>query len=530
MNVSDPLAATTIPQLVEAAAARFGPRAAIEDGDARLSFADLAAATRRAARAYLAAGVERGDRVAIWAPNLWEWVVAATGLQSAGAVLVPLNTRFKGREAGYVLRKSRARVLVTVGEFLGTRYVESLAGEELPDLARIVLLRGEASGDPVRSWAAFLEHGAAVSEAAAAERAASVVPGDLSDLLFTSGTTGAPKGVMTTHAQNLRAFAAWSDGVGLREGDRYLVVNPFFHSFGYKAGWLACLLRGATVLPHAVFDVEAVFSRIASERISVLPGPPSLYQSILAHPECGRADLSSLRLAVTGAAPVPVELVRRMHEVLGFETVLTAYGLTECCGVVSMCRPEDDAETISTTSGRAIPDIEVRCVDGKGDEVPRGEPGEVVVRGYNVMQGYFEDSAETAKTIDADGWLHTGDVAVMDERGYLRITDRIKDLFIYSGFNCYPAEIENLMYGSGWFTQVAVIGIPDAKMGEIGMAFVVPAPGKTFTPEEVIAWCRANMANYKVPRRVEVVASLPVNASGKVLKFELRERAAVGGR
>jgi acyl-CoA synthetase (AMP-forming)/AMP-acid ligase II len=523
----DPLAASTIPQLVEAAAARFGAAVAIEDGDVRLSFTDLAAATRRAARAYLAAGVAHGDRVAIWAPNVAEWVVAATGLQAAGAVLVPLNTRFKGREAGYVLRKSRAKVLVTVGDFLGTRYVESLADENLPDLARIVLLRGDSPDPRALSWDAFLAAGVAVSEAAQRSRADAVSGDDLSDLLFTSGTTGAPKGVMTTHAQNLRAFAAWSDGVGLRAGDRYLVVNPFFHSFGYKAGWLACLLRGATVLPHAVFDVAAVFERIARERISVLPGPPSLYQSILAHPECARADFSSLRLAVTGAAPVPVELVHRMRDVLGFETVLTAYGLTECCGVVSMCRPEDTAETISTTSGRAIPGIEVRCVDEKGAEVPRGEPGEVVVRGYNVMKGYFEDAGETAKTIDADGWLHTGDVAVMDTRGYLRITDRIKDLFIVGGFNCYPAEIENLLYGSGWFAQVAVIGVPDERMGEVGAAFVVPAPGKTITPDEVIAWCRANMANYKVPRRVEIVKALPVNASGKVLKFELRAKAGI---
>jgi acyl-CoA synthetase (AMP-forming)/AMP-acid ligase II len=526
VSAADPLASATIPQLVERAGAWFGSRAAVEDGAVRLTFAALAAETRRAARAFLAAGVARGDRVAIWAPNRWEWIVAATGLQSAGAVLVPLNTRFKGREAGYVLRKSRARVLVTVGEFLGMRYVESLANEELPDLARIVLLDGAAADARVSTWSDFLAGGRDVADEAARERAAAVSPDDLSDLLFTSGTTGAPKGVMTTHGQNLRVFAVWSEGVGLRAGDRYLVVNPFFHSFGYKGGWFSSLLRGATVLPHAVFDVPAVLARIPRDRVSVLPGPPSLYQALLAHPDRAAADLSSLRLAVTGAAPVPVELVHRMRNELGFSTVLTAYGLTETCGVVSMCRPDDDAETISTTSGRAIPGVEVRCVDEKGADVARGEPGEVLVRGYNVMRGYFEDSAETAKAVDADGWLHTGDVAVMDDRGYLRITDRTKDLYIYSGFNCYPAEIESLMYASGWFASVAVIGVPDEKMGEIGMAFVVPAPGKSPTPAEVIAWCRENMANYKVPRRVEVVDALPLTASGKVMKFALRERAA----
>jgi acyl-CoA synthetase (AMP-forming)/AMP-acid ligase II len=228
---------------------------------------------------------------------------------------------------------------------------------------------------------------------------------------------------------------------------------------------------------------------------------------------------------VTGAAAIPVELIHQMRDDLGFETIITGYGLTETCGIVSMCRYDDDPETIATTSGRAIPDIEVRCVGEDGAEVVRGEPGEVVVRGYNVMQGYFGDEAETKKTVESDGWLHTGDIAVMDERGYLRITDRIKDMFIVGGFNCYPAEIENLMYSSGLFAQVAVIGVPDARMGEVGMAFVVPNEGEDVTPDSVVAWCRENMANYKVPRRVEVVSELPTNASGKVTKFVLRERA-----
>ncbi|HET6304474.1 MAG TPA: FadD3 family acyl-CoA ligase [Myxococcota bacterium] len=519
---SDPAQARTTPECLARAAARHGFACAIQDGSVYLSFAALEAEVLRAARAFLAAGVVRGDRVAIWAPNLWEWIVAALGLQSAGAVLVPLNTRFKAAEAGFVLGRSRARILITVADFLGVNYAESLAGEELPDLERTIVLRGTARGG--LPWNDFLAHGASVPESEARARTASISPDDLSDLLFTSGTTGHPKGVMTTHGQNLRAFAAWSEVVGLRAGDRYLVVNPFFHAFGYKAGWLASLMRGATVLPHAVFDVPAVLERVARERVSVLPGPPTLYQSFLAHPDRARFDLTSLRLAVTGAAAIPVDLVRRMKTDLGFETVITGYGLTECCGIVSMCRFDDDPETIVTTSGRAIPGVEVRCVDADGKEVPRGQPGEVVVRGYNVMRGYFEDEAETRKTIDADGWLHTGDVAVMDERGYLRITDRIKDLFITGGFNCYPAEIENLMYRHGGIAQVAVVGIPDERLGEVGMAFVVPAPGATLTPDSLVAWCRENMANYKVPRRVEIVASLPVNAAGKVMKFALRER------
>jgi acyl-CoA synthetase (AMP-forming)/AMP-acid ligase II len=312
--------------------------------------------------------------------------------------------------------------------------------------------------------------------------------------------------------------------VGLREGDRYLIVNPFFHTFGYKAGFIACLMRGATIIPHAVFDVPAVLQRITEERVSVLPGPPTLYQSILNVED--RGDLSSLRLAVTGAAVVPVELIKRMRSELTFETILTAYGLTESTGVVTMCRPDDDAETIANTSGCAIPDIEVRIVDDDNNELTRGEAGEIVVRGYNVMQGYFEDPDATAETIDHDGWLHTGDIGVMDEHGYVRITDRKKDMFIVGGFNAYPAEIENELVTHPAVSQAAVVGMPDERLGEVGCAFVVPRSGESIDADELIAWSRERMANYKVPRRVEVVESLPLNASGKVLKYELRDRVS----
>lgn len=514
---------STTPRLWLTAADKFGDASAVEDGEIQWSFRDLTALALRATRACMASGVKPGDRVAIWAPNWGEWIVAALGLQAAGAVLVPLSTRFKGSEAGFVLRKSRARLLFSTTDFLGGDYLAMLEGEELPDLERCVILRGPTGAHV--AWSDFLAEGDAVSEEDARAQALAVSPDDLSDLIFTSGTTGHPKGVMTCHGQNIRTFATWSDLAGLSEGDRYLIVNPFFHSFGYKAGWLACLMRGATAIPHAVFDVPEVLARVSAEQIHVLPGAPTLYQSILAHPERDRFDLSSLRLAVTGAAAIPTELIHRMRDELGFDTIITAYGLTESCGMVSMCRPGDSAETIATTSGCAISDTEVRCVGEDGVEKPRGEAGEVVVRGYNVMQGYFDEPEETAKAIDSEGWLHTGDIAVMDERGYLRITDRIKDMFIVGGFNCYPAEIENLMFGSGLFAQVAVIGIPDERQGEVGMAFVVPALDAEITPESVVAWCREHMTNYKVPRRVEVLAELPMNASGKVTKFVLRDWA-----
>ena len=330
---------------------------------------------------------------------------------------------------------------------------------------------------------------------------------------------------MLRHAAGIRAYDAWSTVVGLREGDRYLIINPFFHAFGLKAGILASLIKGATILPQPVFDVPTVMERVPVDRITMLPGPPAIYQTILNHPDLERFDMSSLRLAVTGAAPVPVEMVNRMYDTLGFETVVTGYGLTEVHGIATMCRHDDDPETIANTDGRAIPDVEVRVVDDEGNEVPRGEPGEVVIRGYNVMSGYFEEPEQTAETIDADGWLHTGDIAVMDERGYIDITDRMKDMFIQGGFNAYPAEIESLLLDHPDIAQVAVIGVPDERLGEVGMAFVVPTTGTRPDEAAIVAWAREAMANYKAPRYVEIVEALPMNASNKVLKYELRDQA-----
>ena len=509
----------TIPGLLDSAAERFGAREAVVDGDKRITFEHLRAAARHAARASIAMGVEAGDRVAIWAPNIHEWIVAALGTLYAGAVLVPINTRFKGREAGFVLQKSRAKVLFTVRGFLDIDYPRLLreADVEAPPM---VLLRGEGDTD----WKAFANRGEEVDEAAVDKRRDAIEPGDLSDIIFTSGTTGQPKGVMTTHAQSLRVFEVWSDIVGLREGDRYLIVNPFFHTFGYKAGILACLMRGATIVPHAVFDPAQVMSRIGEEKITVLPGPPTLYQSILNDPARATLDLSSLRLAVTGAAVVPVELIKRMRSDLALDTILTAYGLTESTGTATMCRPDDDAETIANTSGCAIPDTEVKVVDDDGVEVAPGEPGEIVVKGYNVTQGYFEEPDQTAATI-VDGWLHTGDIGVMDARGYVKITDRKKDMFIVGGFNAYPAEIENELLRHEDIAQVAVVGAPDDRLGEVGVAFVVPKPGHAIDPNLITSWAKSQLANYKVPRMVVPTDALPMNASGKVLKFELRERA-----
>ncbi len=518
----------TIPGVLARAAQRFGDREALVDERARLTYTDLAAAVSRAARALIASGIDPGDRVSIWAPNTTEWAIAALGVHTAGAVLVPLNTRFKAAEAAYILDRADVRILFTVTDFLATDYVELLAGvDRPPSLREIVVLRGAPAAGTV-TWAELDARAEQASTADVEARGKALQGDDLSDVLFTSGTTGKPKGAMLTHSAGIRAYAAWADVVGLREGDRYLIVNPFFHAFGLKAGILASIITGATMVPHAVFDVDTVMQRVAEERISMLPGPPTVYQSILDHPRVGEFDMSSLRLSVTGAAPVPVEMINRMRAELGFETIVTGYGLTECTGIATMCRHDDDPVIISTTCGRAIPGIEVQVVDDKGEPVAPGVPGEVVVRGYNVMRGYIHDTEATAEAIDAAGWLHTGDIGVMDEQENLRITDRMKDMFIVGGFNAYPAEIEGMMLEHQGISQVAVVGVPDERMGEVGLAYVVPRPGAEIDEAELIAWCRERMANYKAPRRVEIVDALPLNASGKVLKIELRARAAEG--
>ena len=496
------MTAETIPALLREAGDTYGAAEAVVDGDRRVSFAQLAEMVDCAAAGCCARGVQPGDRVAIWGPNSLEWIVAALGAVSAGAALVPLNTRFKGDEAGYILEKSRAIFTFVAPPFLGNDYAAMLDDR----FERVVLDEGVWAHEPVDL--------------------PTVSPDDIGDVIFTSGTTGRPKGVMTTHAQTVRVFATWSDVVGLRAGDRYLVVNPFFHTFGYKAGIIACLLRGATIVPQPVFDVPTTLELIRKERISVVPGPPTLYQSILDLPDRTSYDVSSLRLAVTGAAVVPVVLVERMRSELAFDTVLTAYGLTEATGTVTMCRQDDDPVTIATTSGRAIPDTEVRVVDKDNVPVATGEPGEVVVRGYNVMRGYFEDAEATAQTIDADGWLHTGDIGVLDDRGNLRITDRLKDMYVVGGFNAYPAEIEQVLATHPAVAEAAVVGVPDERMGEVGKAFIVLRSGESIGTDDVIAFARERMANFKVPRSVEVVDVLPRNASGKVLKFELRNKVA----
>jgi HIP---CoA ligase len=513
------------PAMTQEAARRFGDDTALVEGSRHRTFIELAADVRASTAAAIAAGIGHGDRVAVWAPNSATWLIAALGAQGAGAVLVPVNTRFKAGEAAHVLRSSRARLLFTVNGFLGTDYESMLldSGEELPDLRGVVVMDGPAIGQSTRSWDDYLRAGDRVPPTEVLAAIDSVGPDDVADIIFTSGTTGRPKGVLTMHGQNLRCFGVYTKAIGLRRGDRYLIVNPFFHCFGYKAGFLACLMRGATILPVAVFDPGRVGELIAAHRITVLPGPPTLLQSLLEQDT--ETDLSSLRLTVTGAAEIPVELIRRLRTRGVFDTVLTAYGLTESSGLVSVSKPDDPPEVIARWSGQVIDGVEVRIVDDRGEPLQAGDLGEIMVRGFNVMREYLDDPAATAEAVDEFGWLHTGDLGIADAEGRLRIAGRKKDMFIVGGFNAYPAEIEDILLGHNGIARVAVIGVPDDRLGEVGEAFVVPAAGSVVDADEVVAWAKQRMANYKAPRRVHLLDSLPVGATGKVDKLRLADWA-----
>jgi acyl-CoA synthetase (AMP-forming)/AMP-acid ligase II len=536
---------TTIPAAVARAAREFGDAPALaEPGGPRFSYRELHQRVTTVARALIAEGVAPGDRVAIWSPNTHHWVLGALGALHAGATLVPVSTRFTGHEALDVISRSGARALIVAGPFLGTDRLTALraaddaqrmtAGPGLDRLRLIVQIpieAGPASAAGTLGWGELLERAATVPASVATERADAVSPGDVSDILFTSGTTGRSKGAMTAHRQSLAVARAWAECGCLSGADRYLVVNPFFHSFGFKAGILACLVSGAALVPQLVYDAGRAMALVEAERITVFPGPPTIYQTILDHPDRGAHDLSSLRLAVTGAATVPVALVERMRRELSFQSVLTAYGLTEAV-VATMCRPGDDPQTVAQTSGRATAGFDVRIAapDGRaavsdGPEAAPGETGEILLRGPNLMLGYYGDEEATRAAIDADGWLHTGDVGRLDPDGYLTITDRLKDMYICGGFNVYPAEVEQVLARLDDVAESAVIGVADARLGEVGRAYVVTRPGHALGAGEVLAFCRERLANYKVPRQVVFRDGLPRNPAGKVLKRLLREEA-----
>lgn len=510
----------------QAMAERWPDRIVIKDHGKDTTYAALEQQSRRAARALIAVGLQPGDRVAIWAVNHSEWVVAGLAIQAAGGVIIPVSTRLRSREIGEILRRASASILMCDPGFGDYDFVAGVEKEPLPELRQIVRFGDGPAQGRVLGWHGFLAAADSIPDEAVNHRIAETARETLADIIFTSGTTGTPKGVPMTHGQSLIACEQQQLCCSrFEEGDLVAVTYPFAHNAGYRAGWQACLQFGVPFIPVRDYDPLHLLGLIDRQGVTVLPAVPTIFRGILDHPQRVGFVLSSVRRAMTGATTIPVALIQRMQAEFGIDSVVTGYGLTETAGSVSSTRPCDSAEVIATTTGKPLDNLQVKLIDAEGKEVQEGTAGEIVVRGPQVMRAYYKDDVTTAAAFTGDGFLRTGDVGVFDEAGNLRITDRIKDMYIVGGFNTYPAEVEQQLSRIEGVAEAAVIGIADERLGQVGRAFIICRPGASVDEAAVIAWCRENMANYKVPRVVTFVDSLPRTGSGKVSKVELRELA-----
>lgn len=517
---------TTIPSLLRDAAAKWGDHPAlVSSNDGPIGYRDLDRRADEVAKALMADGAKPGDRAAIWAPNMWEWVAATIGIQRAGGVMVPLNTRLKGGEVADIVRRGKIERLFVIGDFLGRYYPQMLRGESMPGLRRKIVLRPKPGqlGEGEESWDDFVARGSATSDAELAEREAGVTADTIADIMFTSGTTGAPKGAIFDHKRSVAGGQAWADISRQHHGDRFCVFGPFSHNASYKAGWVSGFITGSTIYWPEAYDAVSILDLIQNNRITVMPAPPTVFQEVLAHPNWRDWDISSYRFLSTGATVVPIELMKKLRAETSIDEITTGYGMTESCGSVTHTRPGAPMERVAYTVGAAIPGSEIKVVGPDGRSLPIGESGEVLIRDNKLLIEYLDNPEATRATLDADGWLRSGDVGILDADGYLKLTDRLKDMYIVGGFNVYPAEIEKQMTGLPGIFQSAIVGVPDQRLGEVGHAFIVRSAGSTITAEEIIAWSKANLANYKVPRGVTFLDAMPLNSTGKVVKFTLKD-------
>ncbi|MCQ6551821.1 AMP-binding protein [Streptomyces sp. C10-9-1] len=519
-----PLLGDTIGRNLDRAAARWPEREALVDAasGSRWTYAAFHAEVGRLARALLGSGVARGDRVGIWAVNCDAWVLVQYATARIGAIMVNINPAYRAHELAYVLNQAGVSLLVASRSHKGSDYgamVESVRGE-CPAL-RSVHLIGAAS------WDRLLEAGAGVPESAVAAREAELSCDDPVNIQYTSGTTGFPKGATLSHHNILNNGHIVGELLGYTEQDRVCIPVPFYHCFGMVMGNLAATSHGACmVIPAPSFDPAATLRAVERERCTSLYGVPTMFIAELGLPDFASYDLSSLRTGIMAGSPCPVEIMKRVVAEMNMAEVSICYGMTETSPVSTQTRRDDDLDRRTATVGRVLPHTEVKVVDpATGVTLPRGEAGELRTRGYGVMLGYWEEPERTAEAVDAGRWMHTGDLAVMREDGYVRIVGRIKDMIIRGGENVYPREIEEFLYAHPKIADVQVVGVPDERYGEEVLACVVPRdPADPPTLEEVAAFCRERLAHYKVPRRLEVLDAFPMTVSGKVRKVELRSR------
>ncbi len=532
----------TMGQLLGDIATRYPDNDALvyPDRDLRYSYQEFDAVCDRVAKGLLAMGVKKGDHVAIWATNVPEWVVLQFASAKIGAILVTVNTNYKAVELEYVLKQSDSTTLFLVQGFKDTDYVETLysvvpelrdttpgelQSQRLPFLKNVVFLGGHDYAGMHR-WDAIEALGQGVSDDRLTAVKATLAEHEVINMQYTSGTTGFPKGVMLTHYNIINNGFNIGECMRFTEKDRLCIPVPFFHCFGCVLGVLACVTHGSTMVPVEVFNPEVVLRTIASERCTAVHGVPTMFIAELDHPNFPRYDLSSLRTGIMAGSPCPTEVMKRVIREMYMTEITIAYGQTESSPVITQTRTDDPLELRVATVGRALPEVEVKIVDIEtGEALAPGRQGELCTRGYLVMKGYYKMPEETARVIDTDGWLHTGDLAVMDENGYCKITGRIKNMIIRGGENIYPREIEEFLYTYPKVADVQVYGVPDAKYGEQVMAAIKLKENTSATVEDIVNFCRGSIANYKVPRYVKFVDDFPMTASGKIQKFKLREMA-----
>ncbi|MFH1142913.1 MAG: AMP-binding protein [Candidatus Eisenbacteria bacterium] len=519
----------TLSAFLEQAALRFPDRPSIVFEDRRISYAELDELASRFASGLLAHGLAPGDRVGLYMTNYPEWVIAFFGIARMGGVIVPMNSRYRSQEVAYILNNCEAAGLVIASAFLKSDYVAIVDAvwNEIPSL-RQVIVRGDRKTPRMSFLADILKagEGHARDERLSTVRRA-IEPDDVVFILYTSGTTGEPKGAMLTNLNIARNGEQIAQVMRQDENDLTLIAVPFFHCFGCVIGITASVSAASGILPLPSFERHEALRAIERHRATVVHGVPTMFIEYLEGLKEKSYDVRSVRTGVMAGAPCPIEVMRAAYDRMGANIVI-AYGLTEASPVITMTQLDDSFEDRVATVGRALPEQEVRIVDDHRRPLPGNSTGELAVRGYNVMKGYYGNGAATAETIDAAGWLYSGDLATMDERGYIRIVGRKKEMYITGGFNVYPREIEEYLFTHPEVANVAVIGVPDPRFGEVGWAIVKLAQGGQATEEELIAFCRDKIANFKVPKRVVFVDSFPMTQSGKIQKFRLREMAGNG--
>ena len=532
----------TVGGLLDQMADRFPDNDALVyvERDLRYSYREFNEVCRKVAKGLISLGVKKGDHVSIWANNVPEWVILQFATAKIGAVLVTINTSYRSAELEYILKQSDSNALFMVQSFKGTDYVETLfdvvpefknaaAGssrsEKLPFLDRVVFIGAETPAGMI-NFNEIYQMAEAVDDATLASIEAGLSPHDVINMQYTSGTTGFPKGVMLTHFNVVNNGFNIGECMRFTEKDRLCIPVPFFHCFGCVLGVMACVTHGATMVPVETFNPLLVLQAIEKERCTAVHGVPTMFIAELEHPDFEKYDLTSLRSGIMAGSPCPIEVMKRVIRDMHASEITIAYGQTESSPVITQTRTDDPIELRVATVGKALPDVEVKIVDIEtGATLPPGKQGELCGRGYLVMKGYYKMPEETAKVIDADGWLHTGDLAVMDENGYCKITGRIKNMIIRGGENIYPREIEEFLYTHPKISDTQVYGVPDRKYGEQVMAAIVLKKGVEMSEEEVKAFCRDKIAHYKIPYYVKFVESYPMTASGKIQKFKLREMA-----